>query len=171
MVTSEEQKYTCVFSPDRKYRYIWDYTIREPYPWVNHRTCLFIMCNPSTADENHRDNTVSRCVNFAVGWGFDLLIVCNIFAFRSTDPRMLKASHIEPIGQHNDEYILLAAHRAELIICAWSNQGLLGNRGNAVKELLRFGGYELYNLGVNRTGQPKHPLYIAGRTEPKLWVD
>ncbi len=166
MVTSSADQYTCIFSSDRKYRYVWSYQWGEPLLG----RCLFIMCNPSKANETRTDNTVARCIGFTAGWGFDELIVCNIFAYISTDPRMLKASHIEPIGMENDHYIVEAADRSDLIICGWSNQGLYGKRGDAVKNLLLDLGHKLHYLQMNASGQPKHPLYIAAQTKPKLWV-
>jgi hypothetical protein len=78
----------CAFSEDRQYRYV----LRRPIPLrqfgrdVIEGTCLFIMLNPSTADEVQNDPTVSRCVDYAKMWGYAALAVCNLFAFRTPHP-------------------------------------------------------------------------------------
>jgi hypothetical protein len=61
------------------------------------KRCLFIMLNPSTADEHVLDPTVKKCVKWARSWGFGALDVCNLFAWRATDPSELY--HIpDPVG-------------------------------------------------------------------------
>src|SRR3989344_2064891 len=62
---------------------------------------LFIGLNPSTADELKNDPTVTRMVNFSKNWGFGSLTVCNLFAFRATVPKVMKAEN-DPIGEEND---------------------------------------------------------------------
>lgn len=71
----------AVFDPTRTYRYR---LTRHTGAGIG--TLLFVMLNPSTADEYRNDPTVRRCIAFARAWGFGRLCVGNIFAFRSTDP-------------------------------------------------------------------------------------
>ena len=62
------------------------------------------MLNPSTADEHVLDPTVKKCVKWAKQWGFGALDVCNIFAWRSTDPKLLYNLK-DPVGPENDHWI------------------------------------------------------------------
>lgn len=48
---------------------------------------LFIMLNPSIADGNTADATIKRCMTFAGGGDCGGIIVGNLLALRSTDPR------------------------------------------------------------------------------------
>lgn len=151
------------FSDDRVYRYtLWRSWSGQPY-------CLFVMLNPSTADEVQNDPTVERCERRARGWGFGGLIVCNIFALRSTDPSRLY-SHPDPIGPENDAAIRAAALRAGLTICAWGKHGWLRDRGTQVRELLRKEGIAPSYLRMNRDGSPGHPLYLPYALQPEVWA-
>lgn len=150
------RKKNAVFSPCRMYRYMLERRI-SPSP----RTCLFIMLNPSTADEVQDDPTVNRCRSFALSLDCGRLIVCNLYALRATDPRKLKQVE-DPVGQWNDYYILKACQLSDIVIAAWGNNHLQDGR---VEDLL---GHltiakDVYRLGdATATGSPRHPLYVRG---------
>jgi hypothetical protein len=148
---------TAVFSADRRYRYS---LTRDTSPYMAPRAAvLFVMLNPSTADEIANDPTVTRCLARACKWNFRRLIVCNIFALRSTDPRALDDVD-DPIGPQNDAAILSAASAAELVVCAWGSDRAVGTRGRRVLELIRSAGARPHALRVNKNGEPAHPLYL-----------
>ena len=148
----------AIFSPCKKYRYtLWRAWEIPEFPQV----CLWIMLNPSVADEKINDPTVARCIKYSQGWGFTGLIVCNIFAVRSTDPRIL---YNQPncIGPENDAHITRCIKSADKIICAWGNHGQIDGRGKRVLEMISDSGKTPYCLEQNSGGEPKHPLYCAG---------
>lgn len=146
----------ATFSPCRRYRYaLWR-------RWADGPPCCFVMLNPSTADEVQLDPTIRRCLDFSKSWGFAGLSVGNIFAFRSTDPQLMR-SQTDPVGPDNDWYLRDMAQHAGKIICAWGNHGDLLNRSAAVRELLK--DCELWCLGRNKNGEPKHPLYVKADKE------
>ena len=59
--------------------------------WDNsHKTVSFIMLNPSRADAQVNDPTITRCINFAKSWGYGRLEVVNLFAYRTPKPSLLK---------------------------------------------------------------------------------
>jgi hypothetical protein len=91
----------------------------------------------------------------------------NIFAFRATDPRRMKAAP-DPVGPDNDAYILRVADKAGLIVAAWGNQGDFMDRGKAVIELLHE--FDLSYLGIlTKGGHPRHPLYLKADLKPELF--
>jgi hypothetical protein len=153
---------TAVYSDCGVYRYVLTRV------WGAGPKALFVMLNPSTATEQQNDPTVERCERRARALGFGAFRVTNIFAFRATDPRLMRAA-ADPVGPDNDAAIAEAAAWADRIICAWGGQGVHLGRGAAVERQLRAGGRQLFALGLTRDGQPKHPLYIGYAHPPLLW--
>ena len=127
-----------------------------------------IMLNPSTADEERNDPTVERCERRARANGFGGLLVANIFALRSTDPKALYV-HPSPIGQRNDAAILAMSREAGQVVCAWGVHGALDDRGRRVAARLARAGIGFGVLGLTREGHPRHPLYMASATGVAPW--
>lgn len=130
---------------------------------------LFVMLNPSTATEFQNDPTVERCERRTRALGFGGFQVCNIFAWRATDPRQLRKMP-DPVGPQNDRMILSATDWADEIICAWGTHGAYLDRGAGVKRLLDATGQPLKHLGLSKAGHPKHPLYIGYAVQPQIWA-
>lgn len=113
----------AAFSPCRKYRYqLWRQWDRSSL------SAVFVMLNPSTADETENDPTVERCERRARAMGFGGVRVANIFALMSTDPAALRG-HRDPVGPDNDAAILQSVAGAGIVICAWGAMGKLHQRG------------------------------------------
>ncbi len=141
-----------ILSACRQYRYcLW----RE-WNGLDPSYALFVGLNPSTADEVQDDPTIRRCIGFAKRWGYGAMCVVNIFAYRATDPAVLKA-HANPVGVDNDRWLLECAREAGVIVVAWGTNGRYMQRDQAVKQLLAGG---LWCLGRTRDGYPRHPLYV-----------
>jgi hypothetical protein len=68
----------------------------------------WVLLNPSTADDRRDDPTIRRCLGFARSLGYGGIHVVNLFAFRATCPRQLRAAD-DPVGPDNDGFILRAA--------------------------------------------------------------
>lgn len=149
----------ATFSPCRRYRY------RLEREWGGGGRALFVLLNPSTADEINDDPTVRRCWTFAADWGYGQAEVCNLFAWRATDPRGMLAAE-EPVGAENDSHLLAAAAQASLIVCGWGVHGARRGRAAAATALLRGAGHTLHALGLTRDGQPRHPLYLPRQALP-----
>lgn len=132
------------------------------------RRILFVMLNPSTATEVQNDPTVERCERRARALGYGAFRVCNIFAWRETDPRKMRAA-ADPVGPENDAAIVEGAGWAQTILCAWGTHGAHLDRGPAVEHLLRATNRPLHSLGLSKAGHPKHPLYIGYAEQPRVW--
>lgn len=152
----------AVYSDCERYRYLLTRV------WGPGRKALFVMLNPSTATEAQNDPTVERCERRARSLGFGAFRVTNIFAFRATDPRRMRAE-ADPVGPENDAAILESVAWADAILCAWGNHGLHLDRGPAVERMLRAAGARLTHLGLTGQGQPRHPLYVGYDRQPEGW--
>ncbi|MFP7672077.1 DUF1643 domain-containing protein [Marivita sp. S0852] len=148
------------YSPCDTFRYglsrIWDAGL----PSV-----LFIMLNPSTADEFRNDPTVARCETRARRMGYGAMMIANIFAFRATKPTDLKAAK-DPNGPLNDDILAHCAQTAQMTIAAWGAHGDHLGRGRSMALRLPD---QLYHLGLTKQGHPRHPLYVSFDTPPNAW--
>ena len=157
----------AVYSDCERYRYLLTRVWDPARP-----RALFVMLNPSTATEVQNDPTVERCERRARTLDFGAFRVTNIFAWRATDPKEMRAQP-DPVGPENDRAILesvdWAAGPGARIVCAWGAHGAHLARGAAVERLLRNTGRELFHLGLTKAGDPKHPLYIGYDRQPELW--
>lgn len=149
------------FSRCRRYRYAlwrrWDWQGPE-------KQLMFIGLNPSTADETQDDPTVRRCIRFAKDWGFSGLIMMNAYSFRATDPRVMAAAD-KPIGPGDDKAFRTWRSQVGKIVAAWGNH-CSPERADRIFHVLD---RPVYCLATNQSGQPKHPLYVAARTQPQLY--
>ena len=157
---------TAKFSPCGVYRY----ELRREWN-AKRRTMVFVGLNPSTADENKDDPTIRRILGFADDWGFGTLVMLNVFAFRSTDPKALHvraARRREVVGPDNDATIAQAfeANRNGKLVVGWGMHGTLLERGRRVAEMARAIHGRPQCLGRTESGEPKHPLYLAATTRP-----
>jgi len=155
---------TAIYSDCERYRYsltrVWDDSGQR----VN-----FVMLNPSTATEVQNDPTVERCERRARTLGFGSFAVTNIFAWRDTDPRAMRAAS-DPVGPDNDAAILDRALWAHHVIAAWGTHGAHQDRGSRVATLLQGTGRPLFHLGLSKAGHPKHPLYLPYAQSPEPWA-
>lgn len=142
------------FSTCKTYRYaLW----RQ---WSDLPLVLFVMLNPSTADETRDDPTIRRCISLARQWGYGGCLVGNLFALRSPYPADLKRA-VDPVGIHNDRWLKRLARRSDAVVGAWGNHGSYMRRGEMVAKRLP----GLMCLGLTKAGQPRHPLYVRADTQ------
>src|ERR1700722_10081597 len=121
---------SAIFDTSGRYRY------RLSRQWrKDGDTVAFIMLNPSTADHEHNDPTIRRCIGLAKLWGFSALNVVNLFALRATAPTTLQKAR-NPIGRQNNSYIRTTVEEADRIVLAWGNHGQLRERDREVLDLL-----------------------------------
>lgn len=153
------------FDPTGQYRYWLHRRWDEARPEI-----VLIMLNPSRADHQQDDPTLRRCIRLAQQWHYGSLTVVNLFAYCSPSPQQLKIA-TDPVGKDNDSQILQVCETAGQILLAWGNWGNLQGRDQQVLDLLQPYRDRLYCLGLNRTGQPRHPLYVPRNTKLCPWTD
>lgn len=149
----------AVFSPNQSYRYF----LAWPTGVDNERIALGVFANPSTATAEQTDPTVRRWIGYCRACGFGWAWVCNVRAWRETDPKKVPPDPAA-IGPENDRHIVQAALGAELVVCGWGKLG--GARGPVVLDLLRSAGVVPHALALNADGSPRHPLYLGASLQP-----
>lgn len=137
---------------DGPYRYT---LVRE---WDDMMPTLgIIMLNPSTADGDHDDPTIKRCIGFAKRELFGGIHVCNLFAFRATDPREL-TSQSDPLGPRNQGALIEMLSTTQVVLCAWGASLHAVSAATIVPFAAACG--SLVCLGTTMKGAPRHPLYV-----------
>ena len=106
----------AIFSDDRRYRYMlyveWDASL----PKVSS-----IGMNPSIADENRSDPTITKEINYAKAWGAGSFMKLNLFGVISSDPRILSQAS-DPIGDMNTpEFIAKHCDGSLFTVAAWGD--------------------------------------------------
>ena len=155
------------FSPCEKFRYSLCRTFESGEGSIN-----FIMLNPSTADLVHNDPTINRCEQRAITEGFGEMVITNIFAYRATEPKDMKAFYgKKPCREYevNFEKIRGFAESADKVICAWGNHGAFMDTADRVREVLKPYQQKVFYLKLNKSGEPQHPLYLAAAMEAVNW--
>ena len=136
-------------------------------------TMVIIGLNPSTADEYADDPTIRRCISFAQREGCGRLLMLNLFSYRATDPKELKA-----LGWHdltndckNTTWVKTTCKEVfesgGTIVAAWGTHGRLHREGAHMKLLL--GDYQVFCFGHTKDGHPKHPLYLPKDVALERW--
>ena len=152
---------SAIFSYNRIYRYAlwreWTMLDGEERQGFGHDLAyvLFIGLNPSTADEVKDDPTIRRCKAFAKSWGYGRMCMTNLFAFRATNPNEMLVA-VDPIGPDNDEWLKRSAKDACVLVAAWGEHGKHKGRDKEIVAMFP----SLKCLGTNKSGSPKHPLYL-----------
>ena len=164
------------------------------YRWWLHRQwhlgvglLLFIGLNPSRADGERDDPTLRRLQAFAKAWGYQELMVVNLFARISPHPSaLLRAS--DPVGVDNDRILQGCFERwaFDPNVDLWCGWGANGGRGRRACDVLRrlhplsrqrqlhcSNSHGPLSLGLTRSGEPRHPLYAPKQStlSPFHWAE
>jgi hypothetical protein len=91
--------------------------------------------------------------------------MANLFAYRATDPKVLKLV-VDPVGPLNDDWLARLRAETEVAVAAWGNRGDFEDRARMVSARLG----KLYCLGCTSRGAPRHPLYVPGTAEMVGWT-
>lgn len=158
------------FSDDGLHRYELQRTWAFPVP---RRMITFIGLNPSRADAEYNDRTITRCIEFARSWGFDGMWFTNLYSFRTPYvngpllPKHIKEGWeplIENLDRALDEktnsVLKDIMQRSDKIVCCWGSWPFISTRAQEVLQFIE----EPYCFGVNSDGSPKHPLYLKATT-------
>lgn len=157
---------TAALSPDGLYRY----ELTRRWRWDGTGQVCWVMLNPSTANALEDDPTIRRCVGFSQRFGFDSLVVVNLYAYRATDPKALLAAG-DAIGPDNEAHVRKAVEESAVVIAAWG----AWKKANPLRLGFHFGWptpatrKPVYCLGQTKNAAPKHPLYLPSDAVMEPW--
>jgi hypothetical protein len=155
----------AIFDATEQYRYllwrVWDSTL----PAV-----MFIGLNPSTANHEKSDPTCTRERGFATRWGAGSYVKGNLYAYRATKPKDMKAQE-DPAGPNNLDYLLQACRLpfVKRVIAAWGTHAREADEANFWDHWDSQGEpFDVIDcMGLTKSMKPKHPLYLPAHTEPR----
>jgi hypothetical protein len=124
-----------------------------------------VMLNPSRAALRN-DPTIRKVVAFAKAHGYGGIAVYNMASLRSPNPDNLLNPDIDVVGPDNLTYLRQCALLHENILVAWGSHKYAHPERTAVLHYLLAGlGSKIWCLGINKDGNPKHPLYLRNDTK------
>ena len=117
---------------------------------------LYIMLNPSYADDELDDPTIRRLIFFSKKFKFGGFYVTNLFTQITPYPKELNMDNNSK--KKNLKIISELIKKSDLIVYAW---------GNLVSEPLQLRKLIESPLcfGINKNGTPRHPLYLRSDTK------
>lgn len=147
------------FSADRKYRYaLWRI-------WENKKPIvMFIGLNPSTANEQDPDRTVSTVIRYAKRWGYGGVYMMNCFPYVSTDPEKLYDHSNTDL---NDRWLRKVGEKCERVVFAWGAFKIIREKKRDIELTSMFP--DAVALVLNKDGSPHHPLYLPPEIVPVKW--
>ena len=138
-------------SNDRKERFslsrVWD--IKKP-------KLLYIMLNPSIADDKRDDPTIKRLIFFTKKYRYGGFYVANLFTQITPYPKELNMDNRSK--KNNLKIINDLIKKSDSIVYAW------GNLVSEPRELMEIIDNPLC-FGKNLNGTPKHPLYLPSNSK------
>lgn len=156
-----------ILSNCRSYRYI---LYRKNPLSSSNKSIVFVMINPSTADENINDATIKKCLKIAEHHDCEHIYVVNLIPYRSKDVNeveefinSLSNESLTKMNQDNWNYIngILEQNKDSIIICGWGKYDKVnGTYHQAYQFYQKYKNFNLKCLKVNKDESPKHPLFV-----------
>jgi len=140
----------AIFSQNRHYRYVLWRVWNPTKPWLS-----YTGLNPSKANAMLDDPTVTVMMARGAREGFGAVWFTNLYGYVSSDPKILLLDLPDFVGE-NDDYLEAVVGLTQRHLIGWGAFSAAARRSEAVLKIIP----EPYCLGVNKGGQPKHPLYV-----------
>ena len=135
---------------------------------INKNPLFVIGLNPSTADENKPDPTITKVMGFAEGNGFDSFVMLNLYPQRATKPSDLAIDICEINHGKNITEIenILNSVSKPKILASWGEKirerKYLSHCIKSIHEVTKNKNAEWLKIGeLTKSGHPRHPLYAS----------
>ena len=117
---------------------------------------LYIMLNPSMADDKNDDPTIRRLINFTKKFNYGGFLVGNIFTKITPNPKEVDKSR--GMTNKNFKELLKLINKVDEVVYAWGNST---DEPKELKDLVK----SPKCFGKNFNGTPKHPLYLPSNSK------
>ena len=117
---------------------------------------LYIMFNPSNADQTKDDPTIRRLINFSKKFNYGGFFVGNLHTHISSNPNKIDSS--QNISKKNFKILVRLINSVNDVVYAWGNNT---NEPNFLKQIVD----SPMCLGKNKDGSPSHPLYLPSNSK------
>lgn len=122
---------------------------------------LFIMLNPSTADDVKNDPTVTRLIKFAQNFNYGGFYVGNIYSYITPYPETLYFLQNKDFKiEENTNHVIEMANECKDVIFGWGNNIKNFNQPEIIIKMFP----EAFCFELTNTGNPKHPLYLSNKS-------
>lgn len=126
---------------------------------------LLVCCllNPSVADGERNDLTLTKCMGFAARNGYGRVLLVNLFTLVSTNPDTLASRVLSANTVDADHHLRWAARLPDSrILAGWGSKPWATDRARHVQQLLREQAMQrLLCLGTTKDGSPRHPSRLG----------
>lgn len=140
---------SAIKSPCGRYRYVLK-RVWNPTTGIG----AFLCANPSKADHLLYDETVYKCSNLAVQWGWGGIYILNLYPLYETDPK--KLVHDTETDMINAEHVTKILNEVQTVIIATGN----GHQHRLEQILIGIDVEKLYCLKKNKGNGYLHPSRI-----------
>jgi hypothetical protein len=165
---------------ERTYRY--DLTRRWSGKPKSGGLDVWVMMNPSLADDTRDDQTVRNCTAFSQRDGAPGLRIINLIAYIETQPRLLLDAvldDVDIVGPDNDKawvraFIGAKTRTGGRLIFAWGATPFILDREvreiflhqrDAIEKMAAAHAIEPVCLGYTASSSPRHPSRLSHKTE------
>ncbi len=133
--------------------------------WDDDPPLVFCMLNPSTADAETNDRTITRCIGFAKREKCGGIVVVNLSPYRTKDPKVLEQAKRDGVDVLYSAENMLAIEKAACmgqVVLAWGAgyKPWMSRNHNGILRLC----HQFYCLGFTSKGHPRHPLMLRADT-------
>ena len=141
---------------------------------TGNRALIVIGINPSEANKERSDKTISRVIKYADMFGFDSFRMINIYPLRAKIFKDLPSEIDKRLHEQNLIEIRKSVAQASAILCAWgthiNDRRYFKECYDDIVEIISGANIPTYCLGVTKHGHPLHPL-LRGIPAPKELIE
>lgn len=137
---------------------------------------VWLMCNPSDADGDHDDMTITKCRGFAERWGYSAMVIHNRYTLVATNAvelgQALAAGYPVEAEADNAQRIAADLASAALVVAAWGDPpgGRLDLRQVEAWARSFDHDLDLHAIGLTGQGVPRHPSRAEYTDAPIRWL-